>query len=217
MLGKHNISNVLCAAGMAMAAGVSLDVIAKALATIPPVRGRLERVINPKYPHLTAFVDYAHTPDALERVIRTLRESVSRKQCAVSSSDRPTTDDRLPLTAHRLLVVFGCGGNRDRGKRPKMGKVVAELADIAVVTSDNPRKEAPVVIIHEILVGMKDIEKTSKVKIIVEEDRATAIAKALTLATKDGDILLVAGKGHETSQVFADTTIHFDDREELLR
>ena len=212
MLGKHNISNLLCAAGMAMAAGVSLDVIAKALATIPPVRGRLERIVNPKYPNLTAFVDYAHTPDALERVIKTLRE------CRICRGD-PL---RSPGWTHgaaptRLIVVFGCGGNRDRGKRPKMGKVVAELADIAVVTSDNPRKEAPVVIIHEILAGMKDLDKTSKVKIVVEEDRATAIAKALTLATKEGDILLIAGKGHETTQVFADTTIHFDDREELLK
>lgn len=189
LLGRHNVHNLLAVAGLASRAGVSLARLAATLATEPPVRGRLERVATP-HP-ATLFVDYAHTPDALENVLRTLRE----------------------VTTGRLVVVFGCGGNRDRGKRPQMGRIAFDLADIAVVTSDNPRGEQPSDILDAIVAGMPARDP----KIVVQADRREAIRLALGLATESCDVVLVAGKGHETYQIFADRTVHFDDREELLR
>ncbi|HPP76553.1 MAG TPA: cyanophycin synthetase, partial [Armatimonadota bacterium] len=131
------------------------------------------------------LVDYAHTPDGLENVLRTARK----------------------ITDGQLIVVFGCGGNRDRGKRPIMGEIAAKLADIVVITSDNPRKEDPTAIIRDILSGIS-LDVTPKVFI----DRREAIEYAIKTARK-GDLVVIAGKGHEDYQIFADKTIHFDDRE----
>ncbi len=143
-------------------------------------------------------MDYAHTPDALENVLRTLREA----------------------TTGRIFAVFGAGGDRDRTKRPLMGAAVMNLADVCIVTSDNPRKEDPSQIIDDILEGMPEhgeaLAPDGTRRVIVEPDRRAAISLAAGLASKPGDIVLIAGKGHETYQIFADRTEHFDDREELL-
>lgn len=189
LLGRHNVSNLLAVAAMASAAGIGTEQAAAILSRQPTVRGRLERVHAPAHP-ASLFVDYAHTPDALERVLATLRE----------------------VTHGRLVVVFGCGGNRDRGKRPLMGRIAHALADHVVVTSDNPRQEPPGDIIAEILAGMPPGAAP-----VVQPDRREAIRAALTLADRPTDVVLIAGKGHETTQVFADRILHFDDREELLR
>ena len=136
-------------------------------------------------------VDYAHTPDGLEKVLAAAR----------------------PMTSGRLCVLFGCGGDRDPGKRPLMGALAARLADRVIITSDNPRSENPDTIIQAILAG---IPAEYKAKIIVEPDRAAAIRRAIADAAEN-DLVLLAGKGHETYQIFADKTIHFDDREEALQ
>lgn len=177
--GRHNVYNAVQAVAACGAAGVELDLMADALRRLSQVPGRLERVGG-----RNVFVDYAHTDDALENALRTLRE----------------------ITGRRLIVVFGCGGNRDRTKRPAMGAVAAKLADFTILTSDNPRKETPISIIEDILKGYG---RKDNVEVI--EDRSEAIRKALSMARKD-DTVLVAGKGHETYQELANTTIPFDDR-----
>ena len=131
----------------------------------------------------SVIVDYAHTPDSLANVLRTARE----------------------LTAGRLICVFGCGGDRDRGKRPEMGRIAGALADVPIVTSDNPRSEDPIAIIDEILAGMDGAPE-------VEPDRRAAIARAIETA-EDEDVVVIAGKGHEQGQEFADRKVPFDDRE----
>ncbi len=182
LAGRYNIANMLCAAGLALEAGVPLDAVGAALEGAQPRWGRLERVPVPQ--PVAVYVDYAHTDDALKNVLGTLRET----------------------TAGRLLVVFGCGGDRDRTKRPLMGRACAAAADHLVVTSDNPRTEEPEAIIAEILAGIP--EGTS---VTVEPDRRAAIRRALALAGA-GDVVLVAGKGHESFQELAARTIPFDDR-----
>ena len=182
LAGRYNIANMLCAAGLALDAGVSLDTVAATLEQVRPQWGRLERVATAL--PAAVFVDYAHTDDALCNVLTTLRE----------------------ITRGRLIVVFGCGGDRDRSKRPLMGRVCAELADLAVVTSDNPRSEEPMAIINEILAGVP-----TGATVAVEPDRRMAIRLALTEAEPD-DVVLVAGKGHEPFQELADRTVPFDDR-----
>ncbi len=147
------------------------------------IPGRLERVSNRK--KLQVFVDFSHTPDALEKALKTLQE----------------------FNKGRLITVYGCGGDRDAQKRPLMGLIAEKLSDVAILTSDNPRSENPETIARQVLEGCKEPEKT-----IVELDRQRAIAKAIKLATPR-DIILIAGKGHETTQTFAHRTIHFDDRE----
>ena len=186
LAGRYNIANMLCAAGLALEAGVPLDTVAQTLEAAKPRWGRLERVPAPV--PATVFVDYAHTDDALTNVLATLRE----------------------MTRGRLTVVFGCGGNRDRTKRPLMGKACAALADHLVITSDNPRSEEPMAIIGEIMAGVP--EGTSAV---IEPDRRAAIRHALTTA-KAGDVVLVAGKGHEPFQELADRTVPFDDRQVVM-
>jgi UDP-N-acetylmuramoyl-L-alanyl-D-glutamate--2,6-diaminopimelate ligase len=156
------------------------------MADAPQVPGRMENVGNAG--GATVFVDYAHTPDALENACRTLRE----------------------LEPGRLITVFGCGGDRDRKKRPLMGEVASRLSDYCVVTSDNPRSEAPDAIIRDILSGMGGTHH------IAINDRSEAIFKTIE-ATKAGDIVLIAGKGHETYQQFADRTIDFDDKKEAAK
>ncbi len=189
LLGRHNIHNVLAAFSLALLNGIPPRSAIVSLGAASPVRGRLERIPVAATP-ATCFVDYAHTPDALQNVLTTLRE----------------------ITPGRLIVVFGAGGDRDRGKRPLMGATVERLADIAIVTSDNPRSESPQAIIDDILSGMPDPSETRPGRIRVEPDRHRAIAQAVQLASLPGDTVLIAGKGHETGQRFADHTEPFDDR-----
>lgn len=181
--GRFNVYNALAAIATCGTLGVPLPVMAATLAAMPAVPGRMERIADPRGRHI--FVDYAHTEDALRNVLQTLRENAPG----------------------HLLCVFGCGGNRDRGKRPRMGAAVAEYADLAIVTSDNPRHEEPQGIIDDILAGM-DLAKPH----LVEPDRAAAIAAALR-AARAGDTILIAGKGHEPYQEIAGRMAHFDDRE----
>ena len=182
LAGRYNIANMLCAAALALEAGVPLSAVAGALQEAKPRWGRLERV--PVALPAAVFVDYAHTDDALTNVLSTLRET----------------------TRGRVIVVFGCGGDRDRTKRPLMGRACASLADFLVVTSDNPRTEDPMAIIGEVLAGIPP--ETPKA---VEPDRRAAIRCALSMA-RAGDVVLVAGKGHEPFQELAGRTVPFDDR-----
>jgi len=197
LVGDFNLSNLLLAAGMALAHGIDRHAIAAGLARVQGVPGRLQRVANAA--GVLCLVDYAHTPDALERALDVLR----------------------PLGTGRVLVIFGCGGERDQGKRPRMGQAAAERADVVVVTSDNPRTDDPAVIIDMIVAG---VEKTGIVRrtaselrqglsgFHVEPDRRVAIELAVALA-RPGDTLLIAGKGHEDYQILGTQKIHFDDRE----
>ncbi len=183
LLGRFNIHNALAALAAAGTLGIRPESAAETLAKMTAVPGRLEEIKTGQ--GFLVFVDYAHTEDALQNVLTTLRE----------------------LAARRLIVVFGCGGNRDKTKRPRMGAVVARLADYAILTSDNPRGENPSAIIAEIQSGMQGTREYE-----VVEDRYEAIVKALSLA-ESGDVVLVAGKGHENYQEFANTVIPFDDRQ----
>jgi UDP-N-acetylmuramoyl-L-alanyl-D-glutamate--2,6-diaminopimelate ligase len=185
LIGRHNVYNCLAAAAAGLAMGIDLPQIAKALEAVVAVPGRLQRVsIEADY---QVFVDYAHTDDALEKALSAIR----------------------PLAAGRVIVVFGCGGDRDRTKRPRMGAVAARLADVVVVTSDNPRTEDPQAIIKEILAGL---DESGRAKTVVQPDRHAAIAQAIGEA-RAGDIVLIAGKGHETYQILGDRRIPFDDAE----
>jgi UDP-N-acetylmuramoyl-L-alanyl-D-glutamate--2,6-diaminopimelate ligase len=181
LLGDFNVSNALAAAATALALGQPLDRVIGRLAESPQVPGRMERISD-----LPCIVlrDYAHTPDALERALATLR----------------------PLTPGRLIVVFGCGGDRDRGKRPIMGRIAAEGADLPIATSDNPRTEDPGAIIDDIEQGMGGVPHLRIV------DRLAAIHAALDEGTA-GDTILLAGKGHETYQVLGTDKVPFDERE----
>jgi UDP-N-acetylmuramoyl-L-alanyl-D-glutamate--2,6-diaminopimelate ligase len=190
LVGEFNVQNILAACATGIALGVSSQAIARGIAVAPPVRGRFEQVHTAD--GRIAIIDYAHTPDALERCLRTIRRL-------------------LPAGSGRLITVFGCGGNRDRGKRPVMGRIASELSDVTIITSDNPRREDPRAIIDEILGGVR-----AGAVVETEPDRRAAIRRGLDLAAQ-GDVLLVAGKGHETYQVIRDTTLHFDDREEVER
>jgi UDP-N-acetylmuramoyl-L-alanyl-D-glutamate--2,6-diaminopimelate ligase len=201
MIGAANLQNILGATGVACALGLPSDVIAAGIRRLTTVPGRLEKVENQQ--GVAVLVDYAHTPDALEKVLMAVR----------------------PLTKGRVFAVFGCGGDRDRGKRPVMGEIAARLSDIAIVTSDNPRTEDPGSIIAEIERGLR---KSGKIKIFkssterqkvdtksgyyVEEDRREAIRIALSSA-QPGDVVLIAGKGHEDYQILGKEKIRFDDRE----
>ncbi len=196
-IGQHNLENILCAAGAALAAGASLSDIETGLSRFN-VPGRLERVDNTQGFHV--FVDYAHTPDGLLNVLETLR----------------------PLTRGRLITVFGCGGDRDKTKRPKMAAIAETYSDLVVVTSDNPRTEDPSTIIGHIMEGFSGtrIEEGGSLQNIkgyaVEPDRRTAIALAIGCAKAD-DTVLIAGKGHETYQILNTGTIDFDDRIEAKK
>lgn len=183
--GFFNVYNALAASAAAIALGEPLDTIISGLALARSVPGRFESVDCGQ--DFGVIVDYAHTPDELENVLRTAKG----------------------LAANRLIAVFGCGGDRDRGKRPIMGGIGAELADVVVVTSDNPRTEDPGAIIQEILQGIPE-HKRKAVK--VQPDRKQGIREAISLAGQ-GDLVVIAGKGHEDYQIFGDRTIRFDDRE----
>ncbi|MBU0503081.1 MAG: UDP-N-acetylmuramoyl-L-alanyl-D-glutamate--2,6-diaminopimelate ligase [Candidatus Omnitrophica bacterium] len=182
LVGRHNIYNILAAVGWAISEGLSVKIIRGALEKFTLVPGRLEKIDSPK--GFSVFVDYAHTDDALKNVITTLRQ----------------------LTDKKIIVVFGCGGDRDKTKRPKMGRVVSRLADQFIITNDNPRSEDPEVIISDIKKGILNSNY------LVLPDRKKAINKAISLASS-GDIVLVAGKGHENYQILKDKIISFNDRE----
>jgi UDP-N-acetylmuramoyl-L-alanyl-D-glutamate--2,6-diaminopimelate ligase len=189
LIGHFNVSNCLGATAVALQAGVSLDAIAAGLETLVAVPGRFES-IDAGQP-FSVVVDYAHTPDSLDNVLR---------------AARPLAD----ANGGRVLCAFGCGGDRDRSKRPLMGEVVARLADVMIVTSDNPRSEDPAAIIGEILSGVV-AERPSGPDATLP-DRREAIGWALG-AARPGDVVVVAGKGHETGQEFVDHTVPFDDRQ----
>jgi UDP-N-acetylmuramoyl-L-alanyl-D-glutamate--2,6-diaminopimelate ligase len=182
--GRFNVANALAALSVARALRIDDAISAAALSSVASVPGRMEQIAGAG---IDVIVDYAHTPSALENVLRAAREG----------------------THGRLVAVFGCGGDRDRGKRPEMGRIASERADYVVVTSDNPRSEQPQAIVDEIAAGVSD-----RSRLQVEVDRAVAIRSAI-LNAHAGDRIVVAGKGHETYQVVGAQTRHFDDREEV--
>ncbi|APB34373.1 UDP-N-acetylmuramoylalanyl-D-glutamate--2,6-diaminopimelate ligase [Gloeomargarita lithophora Alchichica-D10] len=184
LMGQFNLANTLAAVGAALHLGVGLDQIQKVLPQFPGVPGRMERVRVSPAQDITVVVDYAHTPDGLENCLRALR----------------------PFVSGQLICVFGCGGDRDKTKRPQMGKIAADLSDVVVVTCDNPRTEDPQAIIQDIVAGMPSAP-------LVLPDRREAIQRAIQMATP-GDGVMIAGKGHEDYQILGTTKIHFDDREQ---
>ena len=181
--GRFNIENAMAAAGIGIACGFPKEVIARGLESLKSVKGRYETIDECQ--QFSVIVDYAHAPDALERILSSVRE----------------------LTSGRLISVFGCGGDRDRGKRQLMGEISTRIADISVVTSDNPRSEDPMEIIHDILKGVH-----AEARYEVLPDRAEAIRQALEIA-EPGDAVLIAGKGHEDYQIIGEEKKHFDDAE----
>jgi len=184
LLGLYNVSNCLAAAGLCLAAGFELEIIAAGLSALKTISGRLEKIDASDY---SVIIDYAHTDDALKNVLTTLK----------------------PLCKGKLRVVFGCGGDRDKTKRPRMAKVAKELADFIIVTSDNPRTEEPNDIIKDVVAGF---EKGETQTIAIEPDRKKAIELAIKNAAKD-DIVLIAGKGHEDYQIIGKKKSHFSDKE----
>ena len=187
--GKFTVYNALTVLGIALQLGIGLEEAVDALATAPGVKGRVEVVPTPGKPY-TVLIDYAHTPDGLENVLSSVRS----------------------YCQGRLIAVFGCGGDRDPIKRPIMGRIGTQLADLAIITSDNPRTEDPMAIIRDICVGADETGKTYKVIC----DRRKAIEYALTIVGKK-DIIILAGKGHETYQEINHVKYHLDEREEVAR
>jgi UDP-N-acetylmuramoyl-L-alanyl-D-glutamate--2,6-diaminopimelate ligase/murE/murF fusion protein len=198
LVGRHNLENILGATGVGLALGIDLETIRAGIEAVSAIPGRLERI--PNRMERFVFVDYAHTPDALDNVLTALR-SVTRK---------------------RIICIFGCGGDRDRRKRPQMGEIVGRLADLAIVTSDNPRMEPPESIIEHIQEGIvrtsprayqyPDLKQgfTDKGHVI-EPNRRRAIELGIRVS-RPGDAVLIAGKGHETYQIIGRETLPFDDR-----
>jgi UDP-N-acetylmuramoyl-L-alanyl-D-glutamate--2,6-diaminopimelate ligase len=189
LAGAFNVANALGAVVALVEAGVGLDDAVAGIAACQGVPGRLERVPAPGL-DLTAFVDYSHKPGAVEAVLRSLR----------------------PVTQGNLIIVLGCGGDRDRAKRPMMGAAAASLADVAILTSDNPRSEDPLAILAAMLDGVLSVPAEERARVIIEPDRAAAISQAVSLAAP-GDVIVVAGKGHETGQYVAGAVLPFDDRQ----
>jgi UDP-N-acetylmuramoyl-L-alanyl-D-glutamate--2,6-diaminopimelate ligase len=201
LIGGANLQNILGAVGVGCALGLADDAVAAGIRQLKVVPGRVEKVDNPF--GVTVLVDYAHTPDALEKVLSAVR----------------------PLTRGKVITVFGCGGDRDRGKRPLMGEIAARLSDLVVVTSDNPRSEEPLAILSEIEAGVRKaglkrlqgsdvgFQVSAKERgYAMEVDRRVAIRAALSWARPE-DLVLIAGKGHEDYQILGAERIHFDDRE----
>ena len=194
LVGRFNVSNLLCIYGAARCLGFDeLDVL-RVLSTLKPVNGRFETIHSPK--GWTAIVDYAHTPDAVDNVIQTIREILGQKLTA--NGQKP-----------KLITVIGCGGNRDKGKRPMMAQIAKRGSEQLILTSDNPRDEEPAAILKDMTDGLTADELRST---LVIEDRAAAIQTACTLA-QNGDVILVAGKGHEDYQIIRGVKHHFDDHE----
>jgi UDP-N-acetylmuramoyl-L-alanyl-D-glutamate--2,6-diaminopimelate ligase len=205
LIGDFNLENLLVATGIARALGIDSDLIARGIAVCPQVPGRLERVQGPGRNEPTVLVDYAHTPDAVEKLL-----------CAVR-----------PLCQGRLITVFGCGGDRDRAKRPLMAEAVARNADLAIATSDNPRTEDPSQILTDVEAGLRDLERVEADVLFSREaepagryavlvDRRQAINLALAEATAS-DTVVLAGKGHEDYQIIGHEKFPFDDRDEARR
>jgi UDP-N-acetylmuramoyl-L-alanyl-D-glutamate--2,6-diaminopimelate ligase len=210
LIGAANLQNILGAVGVGCALGIGADVVARGIRQLGMVPGRLEKVEN--HLGISVLVDYAHTPDALEKVLGAVR----------------------PLARGKLITVFGCGGDRDRGKRPLMGEIAGRLSELVVVTSDNPRTEDPLAILDEIEVGLVKIgikrydavpleqatfkpesrgpKPETEHRYVMEVDRRKAIGFAINVASP-GDVVLIAGKGHEDYQILGTSKIHFDDRE----
>jgi len=200
LVGPHNLENLLCAAGVALGLGIPAEAVGRGLSTSAGAPGRLERVAARG---VNVFVDYAHTDDALARVLEALRA----------------------LSPRRLVTVFGCGGDRDRGKRPLMGRAAGTASDLVVVTSDNPRTEDPLAIVREIVPGVEaaglrrlapEAARRGESGYLVEPDRRAAIALAVE-CSREGDAVLVAGKGHEETQIVGAERRPFSDREEARR
>ncbi|MDD4802018.1 MAG: UDP-N-acetylmuramoyl-L-alanyl-D-glutamate--2,6-diaminopimelate ligase, partial [Syntrophomonas sp.] len=192
LIGSFNVYNSLAAIAFALREGVEPSIIKAAMEKIKGVSGRFEPVDCGQ--DFTLIVDYAHTPDGLENILQTGQE----------------------LQANRMITVFGCGGDRDRRKRPVMGRIAAQYSDFCIVTSDNPRSEEPEAIIDDIIPGLNEIENSHYAKIV---DRREAIHQAICIAKK-GDLVIIAGKGHETYQIVKDKILEFDDRKlaaEFLR
>lgn len=189
LIGRHNLYNLLAAISVSANQTGDIALVRESFSGRLVIPGRLEKVENES--GLNVFVDYAHTPDALENILETVR----------------------PLTNGKLITVFGCGGDRDRGKRPKMGKIGYEMSDIAIITSDNPRTESPLEIIRDIEQG---IEKTTDKNYLVIQNREEAIREAIKIAGSD-DFVVIAGKGHEDYQIIGEKKLHFDDRETARR
>jgi UDP-N-acetylmuramoyl-L-alanyl-D-glutamate--2,6-diaminopimelate ligase len=189
LAGVFNVANALGALVALVEAGIGLDDAVAGVAACPGVPGRLERVPGAGL-DVTAFVDYSHKPGAVEAVLRSLR----------------------PVTQGNLIIVLGCGGDRDKAKRPMMGAAAAALADVAILTSDNPRSEDPLAILAAMLDGVLSVPQEERARVIIEPDRAAAITQAVSLAAS-GDVIVVAGKGHETGQYVAGMVLPFDDRQ----
>jgi UDP-N-acetylmuramoyl-L-alanyl-D-glutamate--2,6-diaminopimelate ligase len=187
LIGRPNVYNILAATAAASALGVPLDAIERGLGDLAGVPGRFELASTPD-DDITVLVDYAHTDDALRNLLETAR----------------------PLAEHRLITVFGCGGDRDRSKRPLMGMVAARLSDVVVITSDNPRGEDPARIIDEVRRGAQPELRSGETELLAIVDRRQAIAEAVKRA-QPGDVVLVAGKGHEKYQEIGGTVLPFDD------
>ena len=186
LVGQFNLANLLAAVGVVLHLGLDLDSIVAALPQFGGVPGRMEQVQIAPNQDISVIVDYAHTPDSLENLLRAAR----------------------PFIQGKMICVFGCGGDRDRGKRPQMGRIAADLADRVIVTSDNPRTEDPQRILQDVVAGIPE-----SVKPVVMGDRAEAIRLAI-LEAQPGDGVLIAGKGHEDYQILGTEKIHFDDREQ---
>lgn len=195
-VGKFNVYNILAAITTALVFGIKISSIQQSLATLQPVRGRFENIVSPK--GWRAIVDYAHTPDALMKCLLAIRDLLSKQK----------------VPNGKIITVFGAGGDRDKTKRPIMGKIASELSDVVIITSDNPRSEDPYKIIADIAEGINN-----NFGFLQEVDRRLAIAKAVELAT-DGDVVFIAGKGHEDYQIIGNKKNHFSDREvveEIIR
>ena len=189
LVGQFNLANLLASVGAVLKLGVDLETIAKSLPSFVGVPGRMERVQVNEQQQVSVIVDYAHTPDSLENLLKASR----------------------PFITGKMICVFGCGGDRDRTKRPLMGKIAANLADTVVVTSDNPRTENPQQILDDVLTGI-----SGDINPIVQGDRGLAIKMAIEMA-QAGDGVLIAGKGHEDYQILGTEKVHFDDREEARK
>ena len=189
LVGEHNVYNLLGAIGVALHAGATCVQVQEAVASLTNVPGRFERVSAGQ--DFTVVVDYAHTEDALVRLLTAAQG----------------------LKTHRIITVFGCGGDRDRGKRPKMGRAAVDYSDVVVLTSDNPRTEDPMAILREVEAGVREaLQSRPSVEYHLVPDRREAIGAAVRLA-RSGDIVLIAGKGHEDYQILGTKKVHFDDRE----
>ena len=199
LVGRFNVSNLLCIYGAALCLGFEELEVLRVLSTLKPVNGRFETIRSPK--GWTAIVDYAHTPDAVDNVISTIREILDNGQRTKDNGQK------------KLITVIGCGGNRDKGKRPMMAQIAKKGSEQLILTSDNPRDEEPADILNDMKAGLTEEELRST---LVIEDRAAAIQTACTLA-QAGDVILVAGKGHEDYQIIKGVKHHFDDHEQVRK